>query len=497
MENLIVFFCLGLILCVCLMFLYFKLKNTKNDMLLETEKVKFETIQDQNQREISRLENENVDLNKKVKNVEFENSTLNAQLSALQTKVENAEKRVEEIKLEQQKVILKKDEEEKKHLETQQRLSAIFAENKFLSEKLETQKSEMTEMVKRFNLEFENIANRIFDQKTQDFKNLNSEHLKNILQPFGDDITAFKNQVNKIYVEDVKDRVSLKDQIKSLMEQSIRLSDEANSLTKALKADTSQQGYWGEQILETILENSGLRKNEMYFVQETLRDENGKIIQNAETNQTMRPDVIVRYPDQRAIIIDSKVSLTAYLDFINATTTEEKDDAIKRHLKSIKNHIDELATRNYAQYLSSSPDFVMMFIPNEPAYYLVQEKNPSIWEYAYKKKVVMITPTNLITALRMFSEIWQRDEQFKNVEQIIDRANKMYDKIVNYLETFEKLGKSIKSAAKDYDVAMGQLKEGPGNVVRQIQELEKLGVKSLHSKIIPSSLRSQGDELLE
>ncbi len=202
MENLIVFFCLGLILGVCLMFLYFKLKNTKNDMLLETEKVKFETIQDQNQREISRLENENVDLNKKVKNVEFENSTLNAQLSALQTKVENAEKRVEEIKLEQQKVILKKDEEEKKHLETQQRLSAIFAENKFLSEKLETQKSEMTEMVKRFNLEFENIANRIFDQKTQDFKNLNSEHLKNILQPFGDDITAFKNQVNKIYVEE-------------------------------------------------------------------------------------------------------------------------------------------------------------------------------------------------------------------------------------------------------------------------------------------------------
>jgi DNA recombination protein RmuC len=228
-----------------------------------------------------------------------------------------------------------------------------------------------------------------------------------------------------------------------------------------------------------------------------LNFKNGKIIQNAETNQTMRPDVIVRYPDQRAIIIDSKVSLTAYLDFINATTTEEKDDAIKRHLKSIKNHIDELATRNYAQYLSSSPDFVMMFIPNEPAYYLVQEKNPSIWEYAYKKKVVMITPTNLITALRMFSEIWQRDEQFKNVEQIIDRANKMYDKIVNYLETFEKLGKSIKSAAKDYDVAMGQLKEGPGNVVRQIQELEKLGVKSLHSKIIPSSLRSQGDELLE
>lgn len=378
-------------------------------------------------------------------------------------------------------------QEELKELNRQ--FATVEAENRLLLERLETQKDELSNLHKQLNLEFENIASKILEEKTEKFTNLNKLNLDNILKPFGDNIDSFRKKVEEVYINESKERFSLGRELKSLMEMNDRLSSEANNLTNALKGNGKSQGDWGEMILENILERSGLVKGREFFVQEYLKDNDGNYFVSSSGSK-MQPDVIISYPDERKVIIDSKVSLTAYINYISTNDSVEQDNYIKEHIRSVKRHIDELSRKRYQDY-TQTLDFVMMFIPNEPAYLLALQHDDSLWHYAYEKKILLISPTNLITALKLIVDLWQRDYQNRNALEIAERGSALYDKFVNFVESLSEIGVQLDRATKSYDVAFKQLVDGKGNLVGQAEKLRELGVKS--KKSLPASLLEESN----
>ena len=351
-------------------------------------------------------------------------------------------------------------------------------------QELREQKATLTQELRE---SFQSVATEIIRERTQDL----NERTEATLKPLREDLQRFGRQVTETYQEESRERFSLKNEIKNLVERSQAISEETTNLTRALRGDSKVQGDWGEMILERILERSGLRKGEEYFVQETLRDESGRLITTKNNRGGLRPDVIVRYPNSGAMVIDSKVSLTAYSRYLSADTDEVRAMALREHLQSIRKHIDELSRKKYEDHVRGAANFVMLFIPNEPAYTLALSQEPNLWEEAYAKNIVLINGTNLIAALRMAQDMWQRERQDQNIQSIVEESTKLYDKFATFAETFLEVGKKLQSASKAFDQARRQLSEGQGNLAGKIEELKRLGIKT--NKTISPELLSEED----
>ncbi|MCK0179680.1 DNA recombination protein RmuC [Flavobacteriaceae bacterium S0862] len=355
-------------------------------------------------------------------------------------------------------------------------LATANANNTALEDKLATQKDEIEAMGEKFNTEFENIAAKILKDNTKTFTELNETKIKELLNPLGQNLKDFKKKVDDVYNEEARQRFSLGEKVKDLVDLSESLRKEAQNLTTALKADPKKQGSWGEMILERILEQSGLAKDREYYLENYLKDDNGNYMINDE-GQKMRPDAIIQYPDERKVIIDAKVSINAYIRYVEAETSEEQKSHLKEHIAAIKTHINTLSNRGYENF-EKSLDYVMMFIPNEAAFMVALKEDANLWQFAYKKRIVIISPTNLIVTLKIIEDLWKREYQNQNSKAIADRGMKLYEKFVGFTDNFKKVGRHIELADSTYNAALKQLAGGNDNLVSQTLKMKALGVDS-------------------
>ena len=346
------------------------------------------------------------------------------------------------------------------------------------AQKLESLKQEMH----RMTIEQQKAAAEQLAAKQSALQENNRLQMDELLKPIKEQFADFKksveesktqNEVNKKELQSTFEATmklfqqEQQQAVTSLKEQTSKIGSDAANLTKALKGDSKMQGDWGEMVLETILENSGLRKDEEFFIQENTKDENGK---------NFRPDVIVRFPEGRSVVIDSKVSLTAYTDALAAETDEERERLMKSHALSVRKHIDELAEKDYSKLVEDAIGFVLMFIPNETSYIAAMKQQPDLSRYAYQKKIIIISPSNLLMALQLAYNLWQYDRQNKNVEKIVKTAADLYDKVVGFEDTFTSIGDLLTRLSGTYDKAKKQLYDGTGNVMRRVESLKNLGV---------------------
>jgi len=344
-----------------------------------------------------------------------------------------------------------------------------------LKEKLEVQKGEMVDLQKRFKEEFENLANRILDEKTKKFTEHNKQNLDQLLTPFKEKIISFEKRVEETYVKGLKDQGDLKAEIKSLHDLNVRISDEARDLTKALKGDMKKQGNWGEVILERVLERSGLTKGVEYDVQVTAWNQEGEML---------RPDVIIRLPEKKHIIIDSKVSLIAYEASVNADTSEERASYLKQHIESIKNHVKQLSEKNYILTKEfNTPDFVLLFMPVESAFSAAIQADVELFNYAWTRKIVIVSPTTMLATLKTIESIWRQEKQTQNALEIARQGGNLYDKLITFIEDLDKLGKQLNTVSKTYDDVHKKFTSGRGDLISRAKKLEELGAKT--SKRMP------------
>ncbi len=420
-----------------------------------------------------------------------------SQMGFSKEEAEEAEKRINELKAELGKFeeLLKDEKERSKSLSEESEnkhkqivdISSQLAKKEQrvigLEEKLEEQKGELEELYNRFKTEFENLSNKIFEDKSEKFTELNRDNIENILKPLGEKIKDFETKVEETYDKEARQRASLSGEIKQLVELNQKISQEANNLTKALKGQSKTRGDWGEVILENILEKSGLEKDREYFLQKSYTVD----------SKRFQPDAVVAFPDDRNVIIDSKVSLVAYEKYSSAETEEEAEKALKEHINSIKNHINGLSSKSYWNIPElDSLDFVIMFVPIEPAYFAAIKAEPNLWMEAYEKKILLINPTNLLAVLKMAENLWRRERQNRNALEIAERSGKLYDKFVGFYEDMQGLGDKLDKSVETYNDAMKKLKDGRGNLVGRVEKIKTLGAKT--KKSLPNDVIARLDD---
>lgn len=353
--------------------------------------------------------------------------------------------------------------------------SSLRADNARLQEQLRQQTEERKNLRAESERAFREIATSIFDEKSKVMRESNRSQLGEILTPFKSDLENLKKTIHDCYTGEVSEVKSLRDSIKDLQDLNNTIGREAKELTLALKGNSKVQGDWGEMLLKQLLEKSGLEEGVNYVLQATENEDGTKI--KGEDGGQLRPDAIFHLPEGKSLIIDSKVSLTAYTDYINASA-EEQPALLALHLRSIKSHIDELARKEYPKYVNNSADFVMMFIPNEGAYLAALNADKDLWESAYNRHIVIISPTHLISVLKLMYQLWIRDKQTKNALKIADETGKLYDKFVGFVSDLEEIGKHIDKASAVYEEAHKKLSSGKGNLVSRVEGIKELGVKT-------------------
>ena len=361
-------------------------------------------------------------------------------------------------------------------------------ENARLKEKIGNVEAFNNSVREETKAQFKSLAADIFSSQSEKFKEANETRLSEILNPLKEDIKDFKRRVDDTYMNSSKERTLLGEQMKRLMELNMSIGKEARDLTEALSGNTKVQGDWGEMVLETILVKSGLVEGENYFVQRTKNDDGTQITN--DDNGRLRPDVVVALPDKKCIVIDSKVSLTAYVNYINADNEDDRQRFGKAHLLSVRSHLKELETKRYQDFVGVGNDdridYVLMFIPNEHAYMAAMTLDNNLWMEAYEKRVVIISPAHVISTLRLIAQLWTRDKQTKNALKIAEEGGKLYDKFVGFVNDMQTVEQSLGKASEAYASAMSKLHTGRGCIVSKVENLKKLGAKT--SKTLPSDM---------
>ncbi|RMG77686.1 MAG: DNA recombination protein RmuC [Bacteroidetes bacterium] len=348
--------------------------------------------------------------------------------------------------------------------------SALNANVQNLNRQLSEQKKEIEQLQDKLKTEFENIAQKILKQNAKELKETGTESLKNILEPVSQKFEEFERKITETHQQNIRERAGLMKELEKIQQLNKQLAEDAENLTKALKHDTKQQGNWGEYILERILESSGLEKGEEYLLQYSDKNIHGN---------TIRPDVIIKLPENKHLIIDSKVSLTAFQEYISAADENEKQSALKRHVDSVRTHIKLLSEKDYTTAGQlNAPDFVLLFTPSEAAFSVALNADPSIYNYAWERKIVIVSPTTLLATLRTVASIWRNEKQIKNAAEIGRVAGSLYDKVVGFLSDMEAIRKNIENALTFHNKAMNKLAEGKGNIIRTSEKLKELGAKT-------------------
>jgi len=374
--------------------------------------------------------------------------------------------------------------ERQKVIDLNSKLAGLQSDYNNLQQKLNEQKAEIEELQQKFTKEFENLAKKIFDEKGKNFSEHNKEKLNELLNPLKDQILRFEQKVEETNKESIRGHASLREQLSMLKDMNQLITQEAKNLTEALKGQSKTQGNWGEFILESILEKSGLVKGREYVVQESLTAESGKRFQ---------PDVIIKLPENKSIVIDSKVSLVAYEKFISLDDEHQKQLSLREHINSIRSHIKNLSSKNYQNlYQLESLDFVLMFMPVEPAFALAVQNDQTIFNDAFEMNIVIVSPSTLLATLRTISSIWRQEKQNRNAMEIAKQSGDMLDKFTAFVEDLLTVGKGLISVKDNYDKAMNKLTDGRGNLINRAEKIKQLGAKT--SKSLPPNILNRADQ---
>lgn len=484
MSSIIIGFVFGLVVGATVIYLFLKSSMVARAM--------YDELNHQSIKQTSNLENAQQEISKlneiilSEKNINLEQSQilmeLNNEIAKLSSEHQSQNQKIEE----QQKINREQNQEIRSLQNEKQNLIAVKSQLSAEKESLQTlynsQKEEITKVQELAKSEFKNLANEILEEKSKKFTDANRENLDSILKPLGENLDLFKKRVNEVYENEARERIALNSTIKMMMEQTTKISQEANNLATALKGQTKMQGDWGEMILERILEDSGLTKDREYFTQHNIKDEEGN-------NQ--RPDFVLKLPGNQLVIIDSKVSLNAYERMVSAENQEQRTQNLNLHIAAIKRHIDTLAEKRYDN-LKESLDFTIMFVPVESAFLTAVQSDSQLWNYAYKKQIILLSPTNLIAYLKLISDVWKRDTHNKNAAEIARQAGALYDKFDGFVQDLLKVGKKMDDAKGDYEKAMNKLSTGKGNLVGSVQRLKQLGAKA--TKNLPEALLERANE---